>query len=100
MAKSSGVPRSVIILVVLLVQFCPQILKSVTAARYAPAVVSHEETGKTWGASFVPKDIDAALKLERRLSEDREESTHGAAHEDTGNEVSPSSMGRFMCIQV
>lgn len=91
MAKPGVVPRPVVILAVLLVQFFPQVPRSVSAVRYVPAVVSHEAssaTGSSWGASFVPEDVGAAgLKLERRLSEE----TNGAAYEAPANEVSQGS---------
>jgi len=106
MAKPGAVPRSVI-LAVLLVQFFPQVPRSVSAGRYIPAVVSREgssATGWSRGASFEPKDIDiAGLKLERRLY-DRDE-TQGAAFEASVDEVSQRlpvhySIYRVMCVEV
>lgn len=87
MAKPGSVLLSVV-LAVLMVQFFPQMPRSVSAARFVPAVVSHEggsATGSSLGASFVPKDI--GLKVERRLSDDREE-TNGAPYKASVNEVS------------
>ena len=73
---TGATPRVVILAVLLVHVFFSQLPRSVSAARYVPAVVSHDQGRSASGSSFVP----VGLKVERRLSEDRE-ATNGSAQE-------------------